>query len=288
MTASASPVVQDAPFDSGALRAAVSRSSFYAGMRVLPAAEREAMFAIYGFCRLVDDIADDQQAPREKRGVLLDGWRRDIAALYRGEAAGQATFLADPVRRFGLEQADFIAVIDGMQMDVDADIRWPDYASFDLYCDRVASAVGRLSVKVFGMEREPGIGLAHHLGRALQITNILRDIDEDAGIGRVYLPIEALAHAGITPTTPEALAADPRVDAAARWLAPRAQAHFAEAAAILAARPKGLLVAPRLMEVAYARLLRQMVARGWGLPRARVKVSKLRLALAALRFSLLG
>ncbi len=293
MTSSAAPVAQDAPFDTGALQAAVSRSSFYAGMRVLPAAEREAMFAIYGFCRLVDDIADDQQAPRAERGGLLDGWRRDIAALYRGEDAGpesygQAAFLAEAVRRFALEEADFIAVIDGMRMDVDADIRWPDYATFDLYCDRVASAVGRLSVNVFGMERAEGVALAHHLGRALQITNILRDIDEDAGIGRVYLPKEALAEAGIKPTTPEALIADPRLDAAARWLAPRAQAHFAEAAAILAARPKGLLVAPRLMEVAYARLLRQMVARGWAAPRARVKVSKWRLALSALRFTLLG
>ena len=281
------------PFDTEALHAAVSRSSFYAGMRVLPAAEREAMFAIYGFCRLVDDIADDQQAPRGQRGGLLDGWRRDIAALYAGgnpgpAGYGQAAFLADAVRRFALEQADFIAVIDGMQMDVDADIRWPDYATFDLYCDRVASAVGRLSVNVFGMERQVGMALAHHLGRALQITNILRDIDEDAGIGRVYLPKEALEAAGITPTTPEALIADPRLDAAARWLAPRAQAHFAEAAAILATRPKGLLVAPRLMEVAYARLLRQMVAQGWVLPRTRVKVSIWRLALAALRYSVLG
>ena len=285
MTSAAST---ETPFDAGALQAAVSRSSFYAGMRVLPAAEREAMFAIYGFCRLVDDIADDQQAPKAERGGLLNRWRADIAALYRGGDAGQVAFLAGAVRRFALEEADFIAVIDGMQMDVDADIRWPDYATFDLYCDRVASAVGRLSVNVFGMEREAGVALAHHLGRALQITNILRDIDEDAGIGRVYLPMEALDHAGITPTTPEALIADPRLDDAARWLAPRAQAHFAEAAAIMAAKPKGLLVAPRLLEVAYARLLRQMVAQGWAAPRVRVKVSKLRLALAALRFSLLG
>ena len=288
MTASAAVATPQGAFDTDALQAAVSRSSFYAGMRVLPKAERAAMFAIYGFCRLVDDIADDQQAPRAERGVLLDGWRRDVAALYRGGEAGQAGFLADAVAQFALEEADFIAVIDGMQMDVDADIRWPDYATFDLYCDRVASAVGRLSVNVFGMERETGVLLAHHLGRALQITNILRDIDEDAGIGRVYLPAEALAHAGITPTTPEALCAEPRLDAAARWLAPRALCHFAEAAAILATRPKGHLVAPRLMEAAYARLLRQMVAQGWALPRKRVKVSKLRLALLALRFSVLG
>jgi len=267
---------------------AAARSSFYAGMRVLPKAEREAMFAIYGFCRLVDDIADDQTAPRTDRGALLDRWRGDIAALYAGGDAGQAAFLADAVRGFALDQADFIAVIDGMQMDVDADIRWPDYATLDLYCDRVASAVGRLSVNVFGMERQTGVALAHHLGRALQLTNILRDIDEDAGIGRVYLPIEALAAAGITPTTPEALLAEPGLDQAARWLAPKAQEHYRQAAAILAARPRGHLVAPRLMEAAYGALLRRMMAQGWAAPRLRVKTSKLALAFTALRLCLFG
>ena len=84
-----------------------------------------------------------------------------------------------------------------MQMDVDADIRGPDFATLDLYCDRVASAVGRLSVKVFGMDESPDAKLAHHLGRALQFTNILRDLDEDAAMGRLYLPAEALAAAGI-------------------------------------------------------------------------------------------
>src|ERR1700712_5853693 len=120
-----------------------------------------------------------------------------------------------------------------MKRDVPADIRAPDLATLDLYCDRVASAVGRLSVRVFGLPQDDGVLLAHHLGRALQFTNILRDIDEDAGIGRVYLPREALDAAGIVPTTPEAVAADPRIDLAARWLAPKAQAHFAAAHAVL-------------------------------------------------------
>ena len=96
----------------------------------------------------------------------------------------------------------FIAIIDGMEMDVPQDIRAPDMATLDLYCDRVASAVGRLSVKVFGMPREDGVLLAHHLGRALQLTNILRDIDEDAALGRLYLPREGLLLAGITTDDP--------------------------------------------------------------------------------------
>ena len=274
------------PVSAADLQAKVAGSSFYAGMRILPKAEREAMFAIYGFCRIVDDIADDEGAERSVRAAGLDQWRADIAALYRGGDAGQAAFLAQAVARFALAEADFIAVIDGMQMDVDDDIRWPPFAKLDLYCDRVASAVGRLSVRVFGMERETGLALAHHLGRALQFTNILRDIDEDAAIGRFYLPAEALVAAGMVPVTPLGLLGDPGMDTAARWLAPRAENHFRQAAAILAKRPRGLLIAPRLMEAAYSRMLTQMLRKGWQNPRVRVRSSKWRLALAALRFSL--
>jgi len=271
-----------------ALRAKVAGSSFYAGMRVLPPAEREAMFAIYGFCRVVDDIADDEGAPVAARRAELDGWRADIAALYARQPAGRAAPLEDAVARFGLKPDDFIAVIDGMAMDVDGPVRWPDYATLDLYCDRVASAVGRLSVRVFGMERETGIALAHHLGRALQLTNILRDIDEDAAIGRCYLPAEALAAAGIVPESPQQVAGDDRLDVAARWLVPHAQAHYRAANAILAGRPQGHTLAPRLMEAAYARVLARMVRQGWRAPRRRVGVNKPLLLLALLRHRWLG
>ena len=251
-----------------------SGSSFYAGMRVLPKAEREAMYAIYGFCRAVDDIADDQGGAREDRAVALDGWRRDLDSLYAGNDPGQAALVAGAVCRFDLDRADFEAVIDGMAMDVARDIRWPAMAELDLYCDRVASAVGRLSVRVFGMPREPGLELAHHLGRALQLTNILRDIDEDAEIGRVYLPAEALGTAGITPTTPAEVVADPRIDQAVRPLVARAHDHYRAADAILAARPAGHLIAPRLMEAVYSKLLKRMEVTGWAPPRRRVRVSK--------------
>ena len=276
------------PVTAEQLRAAVSGSSFYAGMRVLPKAEREAMFAVYGFCRMVDDIADDQQGDPATRASQMQQWRRDIAALFAEGDPGQASFLVDAVKQFDLAEADFVAVIDGMQMDLDGDIRWPPYATLDLYCDRVASAVGRLSVRVFGMEREPGLALAHHLGRALQLTNILRDIDEDAGIGRVYLPKDALDAAGIVPTTPEALVADPRLDTAARWLAKKATAHFVEAHAILAAKPKGRLIAPKLMDVAYSRILTQLIAQGWNPPRQRISTNKALLVVNLLKLWLLG
>lgn len=260
-----------------------SGSSFYAGMRVLPKAEREAMYAVYDFCRIVDDIADDQQGDRATRRRQLAQWRRDLDALYAGQPSGQAAFLGEAVRRFTLDRADFEAVIDGMAMDVERDIRWPSEAELDLYCDRVASAVGRLSVRIFGMEREPGLTLSHHLGRALQYTNILRDIDEDAAIGRVYLPMEALAEAGIVPDSPAQVAADPRLDPAARRVAKRAREHYRQAAAILATRPQGHLIAPRLMEIAYARILRRMERTGWTPPRKRPGTNKLLLLLTVMR-----
>jgi phytoene synthase len=265
-----------------------SGSSFYAGMRVLPKAEREAMFAVYGFCRQVDDIADDLQGERADRRAQLDAWRADIEALYAGGDPGRAALVAEPVRRFGLRKADFLAVIDGMQMDADEDIRAPAMAKLDLYCDRVASAVGRLSVRIFGMDPGPGEALATHLGRALQLTNILRDLDEDAEMGRLYLPRELLDQAGITSSDPIAVISDPRVDAAARALAAEARRHYIAAEAVMAARPKGRLAAPRLMGKVYGRILDRTEAAGWAPPRRRVKLAKAELMWILVRHGLLG
>jgi presqualene diphosphate synthase len=266
---------------------AASGSSFAAGMRVLPKAEREAMYAVYGFCRIVDDIADDQSLPIPDQRIALDAWRADIEALYAGGDPGQAVMLADAVSRYDLDKADFLAVIDGMQMDLEG-IGRPDLETLYLYCDRVAVAVGRLSVKVFGMPDAPGEALAHHLGRALQLTNVLRDLDEDADIGRLYLPDELLTKAGIAARDPHEAINAPGVDAVCRELAETAQAHYREASRILATKPPGRLAAPRLMEAAYAGLLRQMQARGWAPPRTRVKVKKAALIWLLLTQGLFG
>lgn len=266
-----------------ALQSQVSGSSFYAGMRVLPRAEREAMYAVYAFCRAVDDIADDQQGDPADRHRQLEEWRSDIEALYAGGYPGRAVLVEPAARRFKLDKADFMAVIDGMAMDVEQDIRWPDFATLDLYCDRVASAVGRLSVRIFGMAPQEGVPLAHHLGRALQFTNILRDIDEDAGIGRVYLAREHLEAAGVPLTDPQAVAASANLDAACRPLAAKAHEHYHAAEAILKRRPKGHLIAPRLMAAVYAPILSRMEAQGWAPPRERIKVNKAALVLTALR-----
>lgn len=250
-----------------------SKSSFYAGMRVLPKAEREAMYAIYGFCRIVDDIADDQTLPLAEQRTRLDAWRRDLDALYAGEDPGEAAMLDEAVRRYRLDKADFLAVVDGMQMDLEG-IRAPDLETLYLYCDRVAVAVGRLSVKVFGMPPQSGAELAHHLGRALQLTNVLRDLDEDAQLGRLYLPAEYLRDAGITTKIPERAIAAPGVAKVCDRLADTAEMHFREAERIMGARPPGRLVAPRLMAAAYGGILKGLRARGWNTPRRRVKVSK--------------
>ena len=170
-----------------------SGSSFYMAMRLMPEDERDAMFAIYAFCRKVDDIADDGLGTRAERHAQAGSSGATICARSMpARRRARVRFLAPAVAQYGLRLEDFLTILDGMEMDVAEDIVAPDLATLDLYCDRVASAVGRLSIKVFGMEEGPGFDLAHHLGRALQLTNILRDIDEDAAIGRLYLPREYL------------------------------------------------------------------------------------------------
>jgi phytoene synthase len=250
-----------------------SGSSFYAAMKILPPEQRDAMFHIYSFCRKVDDIADSE-GPRGERLAALDQWRKDIDALYAGNPPARVRDYVTPLKQFGLKRDDFIAVIDGMEMDIPADIRAPDAATLDLYCDRVASAVGRLSVRVFGLPDEDGILLAHHLGRALQLTNILRDIDEDAGIGRLYLPRELLNAAGITSTDPDIVRLDPGLPKAALPLAGEARAHFETADAIMARNSRRAVRAPRIMGKYYRAIFNKLLARGFALPRTPVKVSK--------------
>jgi phytoene synthase len=261
-----------------------SGSNFYLAMRILPKTQREAMYEIYSFCRLVDNIADGE-GPRPERIAALEQWRRDIDAMCAGRAPASLRRLGDTVQQFGLRKDDFLAVIDGMEMDTREDIRAPDFATLDLYCDRVASAVGRLSVRVFGMEENAGIKLAHHLGRALQLTNILRDIDEDASIGRLYLPEEALSLAGIPSRDPRSVAAHSNLGVACNVVVQRAREHFAQAETIMARSPRRAVRAPRIMGLAYRRILDGMVARGFAPPRERVRVGKAHLIGIALRYA---
>jgi squalene synthase HpnD len=263
-----------------------SGSSFYAAMRILPRAQREAMFQIYSFCRHVDDIADSE-GPRAERLAALQQWRDDIDALYRGHPPARLRGYVASVRKFDLKREDFVAIVDGMEMDVPQDIRAPDLATLDLYCDRVASAVGRLSVRVFGLPEADGTKLAHHLGRALQLTNILRDIDEDAAIGRLYLPREGLLQAGIASTDPLKVIADPALPDVCAPLVERARAHFEAADEIMARNPRRVVRAPRIMSKYYHAILELLVARGFAVPRAPVRLNKIARLAIVLRYALI-
>ena len=266
----------------------VAGSSFYSAMRILPKRQRAAMFALYAFCRAVDDVADEPgpTSPAE-RLAELERWRADVAAMFVGRAPQRLSDLVQAVRDYNLQRKDFDAVIDGMAMDAAEDIRAPDWRILDLYCDRVASAVGRLSVRIFGLPEQPGEALAYHLGRALQLTNILRDVDEDAAMGRLYLPREALQSAGVKTDDPLEAAADPRLAAACVEVAIRAQAHLGKAQSIMDGAPRAAVKTPRIMAAAYGSILERMVAEGFAPPRRRVEASRPRVLAAVLRYGVL-
>jgi phytoene synthase len=267
-------------------RARAVSSSFYLAMRMMPAGQRRAMFEIYSFCREVDDIADEGGA-RDDRLERLGQWRADVEAIYTGATpAPRLLALAGAIHDFKLRREDFLAVIDGMEMDVTSVPSVMDWARLDLYCDRVASAVGRLGVRVFGMEETPGLQLAHHLGRALQLTNILRDIDDDAAADRLYLPLEALLAAGITTTDPKGVVASPAVGDACAPVVARAEEHFRKSDATMAKCPSRVVRTPRIMSAAYRMILANLIARGWRAPRARVKVRRSLLLWSVIRSTL--
>ncbi len=236
-------------------------TSFRHGMRVLPPDRRHAMYAVYAFCRQVDDVADEP-GPIEAKREALAAWRGRIETLYRGRADDPLTrVLARAVAAFALRQEDFLAVIDGMEMDAEAIVA-PDLATLDLYCDRVAAAVGRLSVRAFGDASANADRVAHALGRALQLTNILRDLREDAARGRLYLPREYLDSAGV-PASPAAALVHPRLGLVCQRLAADARARFAEADAAMRACDRRAMRPARMMAATYAAVLARLERRGW-------------------------
>jgi presqualene diphosphate synthase len=274
-----------APSDQDAIEAIVraSGTSFYRGMRILPPDQRHAMYAIYAFCRIVDDIADDDSDFATKLPRLL-AWRARVVGLFRGEADGPVTrSLVAAVNRFTLRQEDFIAVIDGMQMDAERVIVAPDLATLDLYCDRVAAAVGRLSVRVFGDASPVADRVAYALGRALQLTNILRDLAEDAERGRLYLPREYLDEAAV-PRDPNAALAAPGLDVVCARVAALARGYFHDAESAMAACDQRAMRPARLMGASYAAILQRLERRGWRHPERRVSLPKWQKLWLAMRF----
>lgn len=260
-----------------------SGTSFYWGMRVLPPERRRAMYAVYAFCREVDDIADGS-LPAAAKAARLDAWAEEIERLYQGRPTEPiARALAGPVAAFALAKRDFLAVIEGMRMDAADALRLPDMAALARYCDCVACAVGRLSNPVFGIPRALGDPLAKALGEALQITNILRDLDEDAALNRLYLPADLLARHGIRADDAAGVLAHPALAAACAEIAALARARFGEAREILARIGARERKAAVLMMEAYWQTYCRLMARGFAPPRRPVALSRWEKAWIVLR-----
>jgi phytoene synthase len=254
-------------------RVEAAGTSFYWAMRLLPQRRREGMYAIYAFCREVDDIADGD-APPECKLAELARWHEEIEALYEGRPGHlMARALWRPVQCYALRKEDFLALLAGMEMDAGGDIRAPDLANLDLYCSRVASAVGHLSVHIFGDSSGAAHSVAESLGRALQLTNILRDLAEDAARGRLYLPREILDRHGIRGTDPEAILRHPALPAACRDVAAIAEAHFRDAERAMAQCSRRAMRPAAVMAAIYRATLSALQRSGWRDPAERVGVS---------------
>lgn len=178
-------------------KAARSGSSFYYGFRLLSPERRRAITALYAFCREVDDVVDEVSDPGVAR-LKLAWWRTEVAAVYGGRPQHPvALALAPAVAAFGLQQEHFQTVIDGMTMDLDCS-RYPDFAALERYCHCVAGVVGLMSAEIFGYQQSATRAYARDLGVAFQLTNVIRDVGEDARRGRIYLPQDELERHGVS------------------------------------------------------------------------------------------
>lgn len=269
------------PSDAALVRARVAAagSSFTRGMAALRGERRRALWAVYAFCRAVDDIADGAMPEGEKRRFLAD-WR---AKLVRPDCA-LSRELARARDRYALPIEECEAMIAGMETDAAPTVRLANGAALDLYCRRAAGSVGAMAVRIFGAPQAVEFGIA--LGRTLQLVNILRDMDEDAVRDRVYLPRDLLAAHGVPEGPAGPMMEAPGIAAAARALAAEAEAGFARAEAELRRLEASALLPARIMMWGYRRLFDRLVARGFGPPRARPRLTpgeKARMAAFALR-----
>lgn len=264
-----------------------SGSSFYWAMRRLPEEKRRAMYAVYAFCREVDDIADEPGEVEVKRAELAM-WRGEIERLYGEQPRHMITkALLGPVEKYGILKDDFRAVIDGMETDAEEAVRIPSVAELELYCDRVASAVGRMSVRVFGVPEDLGIKLAFAQGQALQLTNILRDVEEDAHRNRLYIPRDLLISHDIDADNIDAVLADPALARVCELLSHTASRRYGEARTLIKqCRRDQVRPAIMMMEV-YSQILDKLKRRGWRNISKPVGLSKFEKAWTAVRFGLL-
>ncbi len=261
-----------------------SGTSFGAGMRILSRERREAMYAIYAFCREVDDIADEEGALSQKQ-VRLNAWRREIERLYNGAPTTPAgVALLDPVKNYDLPKEEFLLVIEGMEMDAAGPIIAPTMDGLLAYTRRAAGAVGMLSMPAFGAPTTEDANIfALSLGDALQLTNILRDVEEDAAQGRLYLPVELLKKYGC-PLDPDTIAEAPGLPKVKEDLAGVAREKFAEVRTALETLNWKVLRPALLMMGVYERYLDVMTARGWDNGQPKPHLSKFEKTMIAMRW----
>jgi phytoene synthase len=259
-----------------------SSSNFYYAFHLLGPERRAALCAVYAFCRFVDDIADD--AGRRDPAVLLQRWRAELARVFAGTAEHPiGCALADAVRRFALPHQPFLDLIDGVEMDLTRR-RYETFDELYQYCYRVASTVGLLCIEIFGYQKSSARDYAVDLGIAFQLTNILRDVHEDAQRGRIYLPLEDLRRFNCTEADLLSGQFSPRVEALMAFECNRARAYYRNARAALAAADRSSLVAAEAMRSIYERLLDRIEARHFNVFGPKVtlpRYEKLTLALAA-------
>ncbi len=251
------------------INAIVSRSgsSFRLGLACLPRPRRDAMRTLYAFCRVLDDIADEPGISPAERHAQLDAWETCLAALESHAEIEDPPALVGALaaihQRYGLDFAECRAVIAGMRMDVDGPIVAPEEEVFRLYCRRVAVSVGLISLPLMGATDPGARRFAAELGHALQCVNIVRDVAEDARLGRCYLPRELLVAHGIASVDAAEILRHPNLGAVRAKLAARARAHFAAALEDLPPEDCRELLPARLMMAAYQDVLHRIEANGW-------------------------
>jgi len=239
-----------------------SASNLALAFMLLPKARRDGMSALYAFCREVDDVADEESVPVEKRRAQLAAWRADVRRACENSAPEFAVnqelqpFIREHRLRFEL----FDELIKGCEMDLDTK-RYENYEQLDLYCHRVASVVGLLSIEIFGYKNPACRDYAIHLGKALQLTNILRDVRTDAERGRIYLPLVELKRFNVTEAEILRYEYSERFAKLAASVADRARNFYRLARETLPREDRRAMVAAELMGAVYWRLLRKLEAK---------------------------
>jgi phytoene synthase len=258
-----------------------SGSSFAAAFWMLPAPQRRALHAVYAFCRLADDVADDP-ALRGDRQRLLERWRAELAAAYRGDATHPVgVALGDAVRRFRLPQEVFADLLRGVESDLRGE-PIETWADLERYCYRVASTVGLLLVRILGARSPDSLEYARQMGIAVQLTNVLRDVGEDAAAGRIYLAREDLARMHVRPESLREGKLDEETRLLLALYAERARIRYEAAARLLPAEDRRALRPAQAMGGIYRALLDELHARGFPCLGPALRLSKRRrLAIAA-------